>query len=57
MRQAIILAGGFGTRLRQVVKDNPKPMAPIDEVPFLDYLINSLHLVGINKVLKLNPYT
>ena len=27
--QAIILAGGLGTRLRDIVKDTPKPMAPI----------------------------
>lgn len=31
----IVLAGGFGTRLRSVVKDVPKPMAPIDGTPFL----------------------
>jgi len=37
---AIILAGGFGTRLRSVVSDLPKPMAPIDGRPFLDYLLN-----------------
>jgi D-glycero-alpha-D-manno-heptose 1-phosphate guanylyltransferase len=33
--KAIILAGGLGTRLRQVVSDVPKPMAPIDGKPFL----------------------
>ena len=33
---AIILAGGFGTRLRYVVPDLPKPMAPINERPFLE---------------------
>jgi choline kinase len=31
----IILAGGFGTRLSTVVKDVPKPMAPINGKPFL----------------------
>lgn len=40
--QTIILAGGFGTRLQQVVKDVPKPMAEIDERPFLHYLITYL---------------
>ena len=35
--EAIILAGGFGTRLQSVVSDVPKPMAPIGEVPFLSY--------------------
>ena len=39
IRAAIILAGGFGTRLQTVVKDIPKPMAPIGNKPFLAYLI------------------
>ena len=34
--EAIILAGGLGTRLRSVVGDMPKPMALIDNVPFLN---------------------
>jgi D-glycero-alpha-D-manno-heptose 1-phosphate guanylyltransferase len=34
---AIILAGGMGTRLRSVVPDLPKPMAPINGRPFLEY--------------------
>lgn len=42
MREAIILAGGFGTRLRHIVSDVPKPMAPIDGKPFLCYLLDSL---------------
>jgi D-glycero-alpha-D-manno-heptose 1-phosphate guanylyltransferase len=47
--EAIILAGGFGTRLREAVPDLPKPMAPVAGKPFLawqmDYLIQS----GINR--------
>lgn len=42
MRQAVILSGGFGTRLSHVVSDVPKPMAPIREKPFLDYIIRTL---------------
>jgi len=34
---AIILAGGLGTRLRSVVSDLPKPLAPIHGRPFLEY--------------------
>lgn len=34
---AIILAGGFGTRLQEVVKNVPKPMAPIKGRPFLEW--------------------
>lgn len=40
--QAIILAGGFGTRLQAVVKDVPKPMADINGLPFLAYLFTYL---------------
>ena len=37
--EAIILAGGFGTRLQSVVKDVPKPMADINGRPFLEYIL------------------
>lgn len=40
--KAIILAGGLGTRLREVIKDVPKPMAPIAGRPFLEYLVLQL---------------
>lgn len=36
----VILAGGFGTRLKEAVQDVPKPMAPITNQPFLEYLLN-----------------
>jgi D-glycero-alpha-D-manno-heptose 1-phosphate guanylyltransferase len=36
----LILCGGMGTRLRPVVADRPKPMAVIDQRPFLDILID-----------------
>ena len=42
MREAIVLAGGFGTRLRSVVSDVPKPMAPVAGKPFLCWLIERL---------------
>ena len=38
--EAIILAGGLGTRLRSVVSDLPKPLAPVGGKPFLEYLLN-----------------
>lgn len=37
---AIVLAGGFGTRLRTVISDVPKPMAPIGGRPFLAYQLD-----------------
>ena len=36
----IILASGFGTRLKDAVPDIPKPMAPILGRPFLEYLMD-----------------
>lgn len=49
--EAIILAGGFGTRLKEVINDIPKPMAPINGRPFLEYLINYLKNNGIKSVI------
>ena len=40
--EAIILAGGFGTRLRSVVSDLPKPIAPVNGRPFLELLLDTL---------------
>ena len=40
--EVIILAGGFGTRLRSVVNEVPKCMAPIANKPFLWYLLKYL---------------
>ncbi len=47
--EAIILAGGLGTRLRSVVSDLPKCMAPVAEKPFLYYVISSLQKQGVEK--------
>ncbi len=46
--EAIILAGGFGTRLT-TVQDVPKPMAPINNIPFLQILLDDLLMKGISK--------
>ena len=40
MTTAIILAGGLGTRLRSVLPDLPKPMAPVNGRPFLEHLMD-----------------
>ncbi len=47
---AIILAGGQGTRLRTVVDDVPKPLAPIGGRPFLAYLLDRLDEQGVTDV-------
>ena len=51
IKQAIVLAGGFGTRLQAVVQDVPKPMALINGRPFLDYQLNYLKSFGINHII------
>ena len=48
--EAIVLAGGFGTRLRRMVPDLPKPMAPIGGRPFLEILLRSLAHKGFDRV-------
>ena len=45
----LILAGGLGKRLQPIVDDVPKPMAPISNLPFLEYLLNYWISQGINK--------
>jgi Nucleoside-diphosphate-sugar pyrophosphorylase involved in lipopolysaccharide biosynthesis/translation initiation factor 2B, gamma/epsilon subunits (eIF-2Bgamma/eIF-2Bepsilon) len=47
--KAVVLAGGFGTRLQSVVKDLPKPMAPVGGGCFLDYLLKGLITGGIRE--------
>jgi D-glycero-alpha-D-manno-heptose 1-phosphate guanylyltransferase len=47
--RVLILAGGLGTRLAQVVKDVPKPMAPISGKPFLEYQIEFLRKQGFRE--------
>ena len=49
--EAIVLAGGFGTRLRPIVTDVPKPMAPIAGRPFLEILLKALARRGCQRVI------
>lgn len=49
--EGIILAGGFGTRLRDLVHDLPKPMAPIGERPFLEVLLGMLARKGFCRII------
>ena len=48
--EAIVLAGGFGTRLAHIVSDVPKPMAPVCGRPFLRYILDDLQRQGIERV-------
>lgn len=56
MREAIILAGGMGTRLKSVIQDIPKPMAPIGERPFLSFLLDELQAQGTDRVILSTGY-
>jgi len=48
--KAILLAGGMGTRLRSVVKDVPKPMAPVAGRPFIEILLTNLVRQGVDEI-------
>lgn len=55
-KEAIILAGGLGTRLQSEVKDLPKPMAPVAGKPFLEYLLAYLKRFGFTRVVISTGY-
>ena len=48
--QAVILAGGLGTRLRPLTESVPKPMVPVHDRPFLEYELALLAQNGITDV-------
>ena len=56
IRQAVILAGGIGARLRPLTLDTPKPMVLVNNKPFLEYLIGLLKENGIKEVVLLLGY-
>ncbi|NBH72036.1 nucleotidyltransferase [Clostridiaceae bacterium] len=49
--QAVLLAGGLGTRLKSVVSDRPKPMALIEGKPFMEYVVHELSRHGITDII------
>jgi len=52
----LILTGGYGTRLRSVVSNVPKPMAPIADRPFLEYLLDYWISQGIRRFVLSTGY-
>ena len=56
--EAIILAGGFGTRLQHIVSDVPKPMAPMDKqgTPFLAILLDCLYEAQFSRIVLSTGY-
>lgn len=55
-RQAVILAGGLGTRLRPLTDTRPKPMIEVGGKPFLEHLIVLLRSQGFDRFLILLGY-
>jgi NDP-sugar pyrophosphorylase family protein len=53
---ALILAGGLGTRLRSVLPDLPKNLAPVGGRPFLTYLLDQLEAAGVRRVVLCTGY-
>lgn len=49
--QAVILAGGLGTRLRPLTLHRPKPVVPLLNVPFLRYQLGLLGAYGVRDVI------
>jgi dTDP-glucose pyrophosphorylase len=47
---AVVMAGGFGTRLRPLTDDLPKPMLPLGDCPLMEHIVNQLRDAGIRQV-------
>ncbi len=56
INQAVILAGGLGTRLKPFTDNNPKPMYPIEGTPFIEKLVLQIQSFGITDVVILLGY-
>ena len=54
--QAVILAGGRGTRLRPITYTRPKPMVEFHGKPFLEYIVEMLRDQGFERILMLLGY-
>jgi D-glycero-alpha-D-manno-heptose 1-phosphate guanylyltransferase len=53
---AVVLAGGFGTRIRHLLPGLPKPMAPVADRPFLEWVVRYLGGQGITRVVLSTGY-
>ncbi|SYZ74705.1 Nucleotidyl transferase [Candidatus Zixiibacteriota bacterium] len=51
--KAIIMAGGFGTRLRPLTINIPKPMVPIGNIPMMEHVVNLLKKNGFDDIISL----
>lgn len=53
MNKAVIMAGGFGTRLRPLTMTSPKPMAPVANKPMMHHIVNLLKHHGVSDIVSL----
>jgi D-glycero-D-manno-heptose 1,7-bisphosphate phosphatase len=56
VKQAVILAGGLGTRMRPLTLTTPKPMVLVNGKPFLEYIVELLKNNGIEEIVILLGY-
>lgn len=54
--KAVIMAGGFGTRLRPLTMNIPKPMVPVVNIPIMHRIISLLKKYGIKDIIALVYY-
>jgi len=54
--KALLLVGGTGKRLRRIINNVPKPMAPVGGVPFLEFLVLQLRSQGFEHLLMCTSY-
>ena len=47
---AVVMAGGFGTRLHPMTMEVPKPMLPLGDRPLMEHIVNQLHSSGVKQV-------
>lgn len=50
MKKAVIMAGGFGTRLRPLTMSIPKPMVPVANIPMIEHILNLLKKHNITEI-------
>jgi len=48
--RAVVMAGGFGQRLRPLTRETPKPLLPVGEKPVIEHIIEKLRFAGIRKI-------
>ncbi len=53
---AVVLAGGEGTRLRPLTNDLPKPVLPVANRPFFEYMLDHLRAAGVTRVIMALGY-